>query len=154
VTAAAQQPGPAQYPRPQAQGGELAVFGSFATRWGRTSCRWRWKRPSCVRASVRVVGRLDRIRRRRARGRPTWRRPARLTRKRIGGCCQPRSIALAPFADWCRGGGARQQLIQAAATGMAIVATPSALEGIEEIDQILVDGRRGAGGAFEPAGGP
>jgi glycosyltransferase involved in cell wall biosynthesis len=39
------------------------------------------------------------------------------------------AIALLPFADWCRGGGSRLKLIQAALSGLAVVATPATLEG-------------------------
>jgi glycosyltransferase involved in cell wall biosynthesis len=48
------------------------------------------------------------------------------------------SIALMPYDESCRGGGARLKLLQAAASGLAVISTPAGVEGYISPPETLI----------------
>jgi glycosyltransferase involved in cell wall biosynthesis len=110
----------------------VLVIGGFTARWGRTMLPIVLETARlCPELRFRLVGEIDETQRRQAAEPGNVVIDGRLESDAYRQALRESAIAFLPFADWCRGGGARQKLIQAAATGLAIVATSSTLEGFE-----------------------
>jgi glycosyltransferase involved in cell wall biosynthesis len=130
---------PGQYPASPQSEPVVIVIGGFTSRWGRTSLPLALAVARlCPNRRFRLVGAMDAAQAAACAATSNVQADGPLDEAGFRQALQDASVALIPFADWCRGGGARQKLIQAAASGLAIVATPSALEGFEADEAILV----------------
>jgi glycosyltransferase involved in cell wall biosynthesis len=124
---------PDDYPATTGNHSAILVIGGFTTRWGRTSFPIALETArQAPELQFRFIGAIDENQIAAAQRIPNIEILNHLDMTGYQRGLRESAIALIPFADWCRGGGPRQKIIQAAASALAIVATPPALEGIED----------------------
>lgn len=117
----------------------VGVIGGFRNRWNRAMF-WRALRIArlCPEVRFRLVGEADPTQTAAARRVPNVESLGRIDQGDFRSFFKTVSIALLAYDDWCRGGGARLKLLMAAASGLALVATPASLEGFEAPPQTCI----------------
>ena len=144
---------PEDYPPHTCDGAVVAVLGGFTSRWG--ASQWRLGLEvarRCPGVRFRFVGAHDAVQARAAAGLANVELAGVLPEAAYREVLQSCSIGLLAFEPWCRGGGARQKLLQSAASGHALVATPAGLEGFAAPEGAVWSGEGAADMALGIAG--
>lgn len=131
----------AEYPPTPCEDAVVGVVGSFTTRWGEPAFNMTLRVAAlCPELPFRLVGRVSEEQRYRASALPNVTLLGVVDEFGYRQFLQSASIALLPYESWCVGGGSRQKLLQAAASAMAVVATPAGLEGFDAPPEALIGG--------------
>lgn len=121
---------PAEFPPRPCAAPVVGVVGGFTSRWGRPALELALQvAAACPGVPFRLVGAAAAAQRDAARRLPNVRLLGEVDETGFKAFFQEVSIALLPYPAWCRGGGCRLKLLQAAAAGLALVSTPAGLEG-------------------------
>ena len=130
---------PDAWPETDRTDARVLVIGGFTNRWGRTSLPIALEVARLLpQVRFRLVGAIDDGQLTECRTLPNVDVEGPLADADYANVMRTARLTLLPFADWCRGGGTRQKLIQSAASGHAIVASPPALEGVDDPADIFV----------------
>lgn len=117
----------------------VGVIGGFRSRWGRPAFEMAMqvaRRAEAV--PFRLVGGMDERQVARARTLPNVTALGQVDEAGFRQFFQTVSMALMPYPDWCGGGGSRLKLLQSAASALAVVSTPTGLEGFAEREAVCV----------------
>lgn len=117
----------------------VGVVGGFTSRWGRPALELALRvAAECPEVPFRLIGRIEPRQHAMARQLANVQVLGEADEAGFREFFKTISIALLPYDDWCRGGGSRLKLLQAAAAGLAVVATPAGLEGFEAPPETLL----------------
>lgn len=117
----------------------VGVIGGFTSRWGRPALDLALRvAAECPEIPFRLIGRIDPKQHAATRQFTNIEVLGETDEAGFKEFFKTVSIGLVPYDDWCRGGASRLKLLQAAAAGLAIVATPAGLEGFEAPPETLL----------------
>jgi glycosyltransferase involved in cell wall biosynthesis len=117
----------------------VGVIGGFTSRWGRPAFHLALEVARlCPELPFRLVGSISDGQRSLASDLPNVEALGLVDEPGYHAFLQSVSMALMPYPEWCVGGGSRLKLLEACASGLAVVSTPAGLEGFEAPEEALV----------------
>jgi glycosyltransferase involved in cell wall biosynthesis len=136
---------PNEWPPSACEEAVVGVIGGFTSRWGRSQWRLSLEVARLVPDyTFRFIGALDEAQAQQARDLQNVQLVGEVAETDYKAQLQSFSIALMAFESWCVGGGARQKLLQAAASAHAVAGTPAGLTGLAWPPQTVCIGKTAA----------
>ena len=130
---------PALFPPTACREPVVGVIGGFRSRWGRPAFEMAMQVARLAPGvAFRLMGGMDERQAARTRTLPNVQALGAVDEAGFREFFQSVSMALMPYPDWCGGGGTRLKLLQSAASGLAVAATPAGLEGFEEREAVCI----------------
>jgi glycosyltransferase involved in cell wall biosynthesis len=129
----------AEYPVSVCERPAVGVIGGFTSRWGVPAFAMALQVAElCPEIPFRFVGRISPAQQEDARRLSNVHALGEVDEAGFKAFFQTVSIALMPYDKSCRGGGARLKLLQAAASGLAVISTPVGVEGFDGGKDVLI----------------